>query len=77
MSMALEDLVKVALELPEDDRIKLAGVLLDSTDAEPEDEVSAAWEEEIQARIRAIDEGREEGIPHEEVMRELRARLKS
>ncbi|HEV7406223.1 MAG TPA: addiction module protein [Chthoniobacteraceae bacterium] len=73
--MALEDVVKVALELPEDDRLKLAGVLLDSADAEAEDEVSAAWEEEIQARIRAIDEGRVTGIPHEEAMRWIKNRL--
>lgn len=76
MSMALDEVIKVAMELPEEQRLVLAEVLMESADAEQDDEISAAWENEIQARIRAIDEGRVVGIPHEEVMRRIELRLK-
>jgi putative addiction module component (TIGR02574 family) len=77
MPMAFEDVVKMALELSPDEQRELAGVLLHSVDEEVDPEVEAAWDAEIRERIRAIDEGREEGIPHEDVMRAIEERLKA
>jgi len=71
-----EDVVKIAMDLSPEDRLVLAEILLQSTEATEEAEVSAAWDVEIRERIRAIEEGRVIGIPHEEVMREMEARLK-
>jgi hypothetical protein len=39
--------------------------------------VSAAWEEEIQARIQAVDENQIEGASFETVMRDAEDRLTS
>ncbi|MGH9363094.1 MAG: addiction module protein, partial [Thermoanaerobaculia bacterium] len=57
MTTKAEDLLKVALELPDDDRAELAGKLIRSLEPEAEDNVEAAWSEEIARRIAAIDRG--------------------
>lgn len=73
-----EQILAAALELPSDERARLAHELLDSLDDEaslsPEEWV-AAWDEEIARRIRAIREGQAELIDGEQVFREARARL--
>jgi hypothetical protein len=40
-------------------------------------EVNASWEEEILARIQAVDENRIEGVSFETVMRDAEDRLTS
>jgi putative addiction module component (TIGR02574 family) len=54
----------------------LAGHLLESLDQPEQMEVDAAWSEEIERRIRDVDEGRVKLIPGEEVLAELRSRFK-
>lgn len=58
------------LDLPARQRLKLAEVLLVSTDAEIEEDAETAWNTEIRDRITAIDAGRESGVSLEEVMAE-------
>jgi putative addiction module component (TIGR02574 family) len=74
MPTGLEDVTKVALELPVQQQIVLAGILLGNVGAPVDDDVEAAWDAEIRERIRAIEEGRVTGIPYEDVMRKA-ARL--
>ena len=54
-------------------RARLAEVLLRSLDDLSEDEVETMWLDEAERRERAWDAGKVEGIPAEQVMRELRA----
>lgn len=54
-------------------RARLAEVLLRSLDDLSEDEVETMWLDEAERRERAWDAGEVEGIPAEQVMRELRA----
>ena len=72
-SMALRpELVTEILTLPDNDRAELAEVLLDSLQDDDEPFVlTAAQEAELDAAIAASDRG--EGIPADEVLRELRA----
>jgi putative addiction module component (TIGR02574 family) len=74
---ALEEVTKDAMDLPPRQRLALAGVLLESTDAAADAEIAAAWDSEIRDRIQAIDEGRVVGIAYEDVMREAETRLRS
>jgi hypothetical protein len=56
MARAATDLLHEALELPLDERAKMAAELLESLhEAEPD--VEAAWAEEIQERVSAIRAG--------------------
>jgi len=47
---------------------------MDTADDVEDSDAEAAWDVEIRERIRAIDEGREIGIPWEDVMREAKER---
>jgi putative addiction module component (TIGR02574 family) len=76
MSPDVSELLKMALALPPEARAALAGSLLESLDNEPADEdVEAAWNEEIKRRIEEIDSGKVKMIPYEEVRRRLAALL--
>ena len=70
MAANFETITKEALELTPRQRLKLAEVLLVSADGEAEDDCRTEWAAEIEARIQAVDQGRETGIPFEEVMAE-------
>lgn len=56
MTRATRDLLNEALELPLDERAKLAAELLESLQ-DSEDDVEAAWATEIQQRVAAARAG--------------------
>ena len=75
MARDVAELFREASELPENDRAELAGRILESLHGEPDEDVEAAWTEEIERRIRQIDSGEVQTIPWEEVRAKLYARL--
>ena len=78
MSMALENVTREAIELPRHQRLALARLLIELDDPGSDVDVEAAWEAEIQARVRAVEEGRVvEGIPYEQVLARIDRRLAS
>lgn len=74
MELAAQDLLHVALELPEADREALALALLDSIGAEDPATVRLAWREEIRRRLVDLDAGRVTAAPWEEARRRIFAR---
>ena len=80
MPMPLQDIEAEALQLPLDERGRLAGRLLESLEPEPQDtpeNIARGWDEEIARRIDDIDAGRAETIPYEQVRAELRALIEA
>jgi putative addiction module component (TIGR02574 family) len=75
MSMPLEAVAREAIELPSHQRLSLARLLIELDDPGSAADVEAAWEAEIDARVRAVKEGRVEGIPYEEVLARVDRRL--
>ena len=75
MSMALEDVAREAIGLPRHQRLSLARLLIELDEPGPDADVEAAWDAEIQARVRAVKEGRVKGIPYEEVLARVDRRL--
>ena len=75
MSMPLEDVAREAIELPRHQRLSLARLLIDLDDPGSDADVEAAWDVEIQARVRAVQAGHVEGIPYEEVLARVDRRL--
>jgi hypothetical protein len=75
MPKRFEEVTRDAIQLPRQRRLALAGVLLELEDAAGDSETDAAWEQEILARIHAINKGTAVGISYEEVMREAQKRL--
>ena len=73
MSAALEEITEKALQLSPQDKLALANRLL-SDQLSDASEVEATWDEEILARIEAIDNGTAIGVPFEEVILAARKR---
>lgn len=62
-----------ALQLPLEDRSRLASRLLESID--DDDDVSPEWLEEIRRRVKEIKNGTAKMVPHDEVMSNVRERV--
>ena len=75
MSKAFEEIAREATQLSRDQRNRLASMLLDLNEDSADPDVSLAWENEILARIRAVDEGEAKGISFEAVMRDAEGLL--
>lgn len=75
MSRTSTDLWKEASDLSEKDRADLAGLLLESLEDEPDEDVEAAWAAEIERRVAELDAGTVASIPWEQVRQRLTARL--
>ena len=72
MDSEVERILKEALQLPESDRADLAGKLIDSLDdSMDEGDVTPHWAEEIDRRMRELDDGTVKGVPWDEVRRQL------
>lgn len=76
MSENFDEILSAALSLSPGSRAMLASHLLESLDWEDQKRIDAVWAEEAERRVKAIDEGRPELIPGDEVMAELRSRVK-
>ena len=76
MSKAFDEIAQEATQLSPEKRLELASLLLELNESSAGIEASAAWEEEILARIRAVDENQIEGVSFEAVMREAEDRRK-
>ena len=67
-----EEIKVKALELSDKDRAELAHLLLVSLDEVVEEGVEAAWDEELDKRVREIDSGQATGRDAFEVLAEMR-----
>lgn len=80
MAVTLEELEAQALKLPIRERSELVHRLIVSIDGEPEgtpEEIAKSWEEEIARRVADMDADRTKWNSLEEVMTELRTRIKT
>lgn len=75
MAIAQDTIEAKVLNWPAEKRIKLAETLLASVEDFATPEVEAAWNAEIETRVKEIREGRAEGVPAEKVMAEARRQL--
>jgi len=65
-----------AMALPAREREYLAEMLLVSVDPADQKEIEAAWAEEIERRLRDYESGKVQAIPWEQVMDELKRKLR-
>ena len=82
MSHTLEEVRQLALELPEKERLVLAGARWDTQSPiddfeseESEPELEAAWSNEIKDRLDESDSGKVDLIPGEIVVERMFARI--
>ena len=74
--MNLEQLENEVLKLDIHARARLADRLLLSLDSPSEEEIHRLWAKESLRRMEDLESGKVKGRPIEEVMAELRAKLK-
>lgn len=71
MATELRQLFREALELTENDRATLAGLLIESLEEPPDPDVERAWAEEAERRWQEIQSGKVQTIPWEEIKAKL------
>ena len=71
METSTTDLFKQALDLDERDRATLAGLLIESLEEEPEEDLEATWRAEIERRVAELESGEVNAVPWEEVKAKL------
>jgi putative addiction module component (TIGR02574 family) len=70
--MTMRVLEKEVLELPPRSRARLAERIVESLDDFTDPALEAAWDNEIERRVKEIQSGTEKEIPAEDVMKEAR-----
>lgn len=75
MTQEARELLEKALALPENERAELAGTLISSLDATIDQDVDAAWQQEIVRRLDEVQSGDVKTIAWEEVQRKGRTLL--
>ena len=75
MTHEAHELLQKALALPENERAELAGNLISSLDATVDQDVDAAWQEEVVRRLQEVQSGKVETIPWEDVQQKGRTLL--
>ena len=73
--MTLRVLEKEALGLPPRSRVRLVEKIIESIDDYADPNLEAAWDHEIERRVKGIESGAEEGIPAAQVMKDARRAL--
>ena len=64
MEVLTNDLFKKALGLNEKDRAALAGLLIESLDDTPIEEIESVRKAEVAKRVKELDSGEVTAIPH-------------
>lgn len=75
MTATFNSVLEHALQLPVEDRSRIASRLIESVDEADDVEVSPAWLAEIESRMESIRQGTARLIPHDEVMAGVRRKL--
>ena len=75
MATSIEEITKEAVDLPRHQRLALVRLLLDLDRPGNGEEIDAAWDEEVRARVKAVDEGRVAGIPYDQIKKEMAERF--
>ena len=77
MTKTVDQIIQEARTLTAEERARVAEELLRSLDDPEQAETDAAWAEEIERRIDELDAGRMPTRAADEVMREMRDRLRN
>jgi len=71
MAISRAKLIEELLELKDEDRAELAGLLIESLDSEIEKGVEAAWLQEVEHRMESLDSGESKTVSWDNVKEQL------
>jgi putative addiction module component (TIGR02574 family) len=69
--ISADSLLQQALDMPENERARLAEKLISSLHEQPSREIDEAWHREIERRIQEIDSGKVVCVPWEDIRNRL------
>ena len=75
--MTSKEILGQALNLSSEDRAKLALAIISSLDGPPDKDVEKAWVDEIERRVKEVQNGTVEVLEWEVVRKRIEARLAS
>ena len=75
MTREAEEILRDALRLSPESRAAVAGRLIESLEAEVDENAEAEWSIEIARRLSELDSGSVQAIPWEEARRQILARI--
>jgi putative addiction module component (TIGR02574 family) len=71
MAISKEQLFKEAMDLDDNARARLVGLLIESLDIEAENGIESAWLKEIEHRMESLDSGKTDTVSWKEVKERL------
>ncbi len=74
---AANKILEDALSLPDDERRRIAELLLDSISTDSAEEIEAAWVAEAVRRAEPLERGEVEALDGESVLKDLKAKFQS
>jgi putative addiction module component (TIGR02574 family) len=77
MAMPIEKITQEVVELSCRERLTLMRILLDLDRPSKGDDIEKAWDQEIRARIKAVNDDRVPGIPYDQIKPELTSRFRA
>ncbi len=77
MTAAAEKILQDALALPDEERRRVAELLLDTVSTDTPEEIEAAWVAEAVRRAGELERGEVEALDGESVLAELKAKFQS
>jgi putative addiction module component (TIGR02574 family) len=77
MATSIEKITQEVVELSRHERLTLMRLLLDLDQPSKGAEIEKAWDQEIRARVKAVDEGRVSGIRYDKIKQEINGRFGS
>jgi putative addiction module component (TIGR02574 family) len=75
MATPIEKITQEVIELSRLERLTLVRLLLDLDQPSKGGAIEKVWDQEIRARVKAVDDGRISGIPYDEVIQEIKKRF--
>ena len=77
VTAAAKKILEDALALPDDERRRIAELLLDSISTDSTEEIEAAWVAEAVRRADELERGEVEALDGESVLKDLKAKFQS
>ena len=75
MPTTIEKIAHEAASMTREERLTLVRLLLDIDQLQSNEAVTTAWDQDIRARIKAVDDGRAAGISYESIKKEMFGRF--
>ena len=77
MVTSIEKITQEVVEFSRRERLTLVRLLLDLDQPPKGEEIEKAWDQEIRARVKAVDHGRVSGVQYTEIKQELASRFRA